>query len=317
MLAACKPGQRGDDKMVDIIRYDKTQYEYIEFNSFDATQKMKSDYYQMTKMLVEDILEIGSIADDDIQVKFRKYYSDTLLLKLNEDVENKFEDLTLIERDLGKAFASLHEHLPAVVIPRVYTQLSALNESIIVADTLLGISLDKYMGADYPLYKMFYYSYQRKSMDPDRIDNDCVMSLLSSTYPFDREQTPNLCNLMLHFGRITYVTARITGVSLQEQLDYSDDEWKWCKDNEKAIFMYVLENNHFYSTDFMVLRKYLKPSPYVPFFGKQSPAMLGFWIGARIIESYVEHNNVSLQDLMSIGNYNILFTNSHYLNLYV
>ena len=93
-LCACSSGGKSGGGGVDIIRYDKTQYEYIEFNSFDANQRMKSDYYPMTKLLVEDILEIGSITDDDIQVKFREYYSDSLLLQLIDDVEAKFDDVS-------------------------------------------------------------------------------------------------------------------------------------------------------------------------------------------------------------------------------
>lgn len=316
-LCSCHFGGQGDDSKVNIIRFDKTQYEYIEFNSFDATQRMKSDYYPMTKLLVENILDIGSIADDGIQVKFREYYSDSLLMQLMDDVESKFEDISTIEADLGKAFKSLGEELPDVAIPQVYAQLSALNESIIVSDTLLGISLDKYMGADYPLYKFFYYSYQRKSMSPDRIDNDCLVSLIGSDYPYDLEQTPNLCNLMVHLGRLHYVTAKVLGVDLQEQLDYTDNEWQWCVDNERDIFRFIIENNQLYSTDFMVLRKYLKPSPYVQYFGKQSPSRLGVWIGARIVEAYVKRNNIPLRDLMDMGNYGAIFANSHYLNAIV
>lgn len=316
-LCACSSGGKSGGGGVDIIRYDKTQYEYIEFNSFDANQRMKSDYYPMTKLLVEDILEIGSITDDDIQVKFREYYSDSLLLQLIDDVEAKFDDVSDIERQLTKAFASLHRQLPGVPIPKVYSQLSALNESIIMADTLLGISLDKYMGADYPLYKSFYYSYQRRSMEPDRIDNDCIVSLMRSAYPFDRGQSINLCNLMIHYGRLAYVSAKVLDITLREQLDFTEDEWQWCEQHEKEIFRYVLEHGHLYSTNFMVLRKYLRPSPYVPYFGKHSPSCLGIWIGARIIESYVSGNDVSLNDLMNITNYKHLLINSHYLNLFV
>ncbi len=317
LLCACSQGKQRSANHIDILRYDKTQYEYIEFHSFDAAQKMKSEYYPMTKLLVEDILRIGSIADDDVLAKLRDYYADSLLVRLVEDAQNKFTDITAIENDVGQAFASLAKHLPAVRIPRVYTQLTALNESIIVADTLLGISLDKYMGADYPLYPMFYYAYQRKTMTPERIGNDCVMSLLGSSYPFDKRQMPNLCNLMLHFGRIAYATAQITGAGLQEHLGYSDEEWKWCIENEKNIFIYMLEHGHFRSVDYMVLRKYMEPAPYVQFFGKQSPAMLGHWVGARIIEAYVEASGASLEDLMNVNNYNTLFANSRYLNMFV
>ena len=154
-------------------------------------------------------------------------------------------------------------------------------------------------------------------MEPDRIDNDCIVSLMRSAYPFDRGQSINLCNLMIHYGRLAYVSAKVLDITLREQLDFTEDEWQWCEQHEKEIFRYVLEHGHLYSTNFMVLRKYLRPSPYVPYFGKHSPSCLGIWIGARIIESYVSGNDVSLNDLMNITNYKHLLINSHYLNLFV
>ena len=46
------------------------------------------------------------------------------------------------------------------MIPMIYTQISAFNESIVLSDSVLGISLDKYMGEDYPLYKRFFFKFR-------------------------------------------------------------------------------------------------------------------------------------------------------------
>ena len=65
-----------------------------------------------------------------------------------------------MKNGLNKGFRKLKKEVPGTKVPFVYSQISAFNESIILVDTLLGISLDKYMGEDYPLYKRFYYDYQ-------------------------------------------------------------------------------------------------------------------------------------------------------------
>jgi len=43
-----------------------------------------------------------------------------------------------------------------------------------VADTLIGISLDKYLGTDYTLYKEFYTDVQRQQMTRDNIVSDAM-----------------------------------------------------------------------------------------------------------------------------------------------
>jgi hypothetical protein len=50
--------------------------------------------------------------------------------------------------------------LPGIVVPRIYTQIGSLDQSIVVDDSILGISLDKYLGADHPVYLRYGYTEQ-------------------------------------------------------------------------------------------------------------------------------------------------------------
>lgn len=60
-----------------------------------------------------------------------------------------------IEKKLTKGFKQLKKEVPSLPVPHFYAQLSALNQSVVVGDSIVGFSIDKYMGADYPLYKRF------------------------------------------------------------------------------------------------------------------------------------------------------------------
>ena len=125
----------------------------------------------------------------------------------------------------------------------VYSQISAFNESIILVDTLLGISLDKYMGEDYPLYKRFYYDYQCRSMRPERIVPDCFAFYLLSRYGMNYHEGTCLIDLMMHSGKINYVVQNLLGYSdIGEAMGYSKEENDWCKENEKEIWNYICTN---------------------------------------------------------------------------
>ena len=41
----------------------RDRYEYVTMNSFSALQKMNTDYPQVTKLLIEDVLAIGEVDD--------------------------------------------------------------------------------------------------------------------------------------------------------------------------------------------------------------------------------------------------------------
>lgn len=307
---------RQKEEEVTVLRYDKLLNEYVRSNSFSALQKMNMEYQQPTKILIEDVLAIGRVGDDTISQKLKTFYSDTTLLRLMEDVERRFPDLEKLEEGLTKGFRKLKKELPGTKIPIIYSQVSALNESIILTDSLLGISLDKYMGEDYPLYKRFYYDYQRHTMRPERILPDCFAFYLIAQYPFPFEEGVALIDVMLHYGKINYVVQQVLDYEhVCDVMGYSEKEQKWCRGNELHIWEYMTNNGHLYARDPMLMRQYMKPVPFTEFFGKDAPPLVGTWVGSRVVASYMKHHkNTSLQQLLEMTDYKKMLEESKYLN---
>ncbi|KAA6327490.1 hypothetical protein EZS27_023526 [termite gut metagenome] len=302
-----------DEIDISVVRYDILLDEYVKYNSFSALQKMNTEHIQATKLLIENIVSIGRVNESNITEKLKVFYSDTTLLQLMEDVETQFPDLKDLEVTLTKGFRNLHKEIPSMRIPQIYAQISALNESIIVDDTLLCISLDKYLGEDYPVYQRYYYDYQRQSMNPDRIAPDCFTYYLQSEYPFPVYLKPTLLNVMLHEGKINYVVKQLLEYATEEEvMGYSDKEKKWCKENQQKIWKYMVNNQHLHSTNLTLTRKYTGIEP-IKLFREDVPLQVGIWLGSNIISSYMKHNKqVTLFDLLHITDYQRILESSQY-----
>ena len=64
----------------------------------------------------------------------------------------------------------------------------------------------------------------------------------------------------------------------------------------------------------MVIRYYMKPAPAVDMLGAQAPALIGTWVGARIIASYMKkHKDMKLKDLLEFTDYHEMLSESNYL----
>lgn len=317
LLVSClidtKPVEQNGDKSISVLRYDRLQSEYVRFSSISALQRMNIQYPRPTQILIEDILGLGQVSDDNINQRLLEFYSDAALLKLMEDVEEHFQDLDKHEKELNSGFRKLKKEVPTLEIPKIYTQISALNESIIVVDSLLGISLDKYMGDDYPLYQRYYYEYQRRSMRPDRIAPDCFAFYLLANYSIPETSRRTLLDVMIHYGKIHYVTQQLLGYSsVEDIMGYSDEEKAWCKNNKKRVWEYLLSGRQLSSTDPMLIRRYIWPMPYITFFGENSPALIGTWMGLEIVTSYMKYNKVSIKQLLETTDYEMLLTESRF-----
>lgn len=314
ILSACQTGRRkevsADGISVKVIRFDRLQYEAAVLNSFSAWQKMSTECPQATKLLVEDVLGIGSANMLNLNERLSAFYSDTLLLRLMEDATIKFMDVSEIEKGLTQGFKVLRKDIPDFVVPQVYAQISALNQSVVVGDSLLGFSIDKYMGADYPLYRNYYYAYQRKSMTPDRIVPDCFTFYLLSYYPFPWEEgNRTLFDIMVYQGKIAWVVSHILGYDSEGAriMGYSPEEIKWCKKNKGEVWNYMRRHEHLSATDPMIIRAYTRPDPGIVFKGEKVPSCIGIWMGYQLIDAYMEqHEDTSIRGLLERRNFHDL-----------
>lgn len=312
VFSACHFGLRKEDpsavKNVKVFRYDRLQYEAAAMNSVSALQRMKLEFPQATKLLVEDVLALGDVNGENISERLCAYYSDTVLLHLMEDALLKFSDMSEIEKGLTKGFTALKKEIPSFVVPAVYSQISALNQSVVVGDSLLGFSIDKYMGEDYPLYKHYYYDYQRRTMTPDRILPDCFIFYLFSQYPFSwHSGTRSLYDVMWHRGKIYWVVKRILDMdSDAEVLGYTKEEQAWCKKNRKKLWRWMSDNQFLESTDPMVIRAFTHPDP-TGVLNKEVPPMIGIWVGMQLTSQYMrQHPEVGIAQLLATDDFGFM-----------
>lgn len=170
-------GDKGQDE-VKIERYDRLIDEYISLGNYTALHSMNTEYPQQTKVLIEDVLKLGNVFDAGIENKLREHYMDSIPQLLLEEVHHQYLDISDIEDGFKDAFKSFREEHPQYPLPHIYMQVSCLKQSIVVSDTLVGISLDKYLGADFPLYVIMYSPEQRQLMTREHIVPDAMKAYL-------------------------------------------------------------------------------------------------------------------------------------------
>ena len=72
-------GEEGQSTLVQVQRYDRLESRYLTTGDFSALQQMNIDYPKQTRMLIEDILQLGEVNDAGINTKLLNFYQDTIL----------------------------------------------------------------------------------------------------------------------------------------------------------------------------------------------------------------------------------------------
>ncbi len=201
----------GEPQGVEVCRYDRLESQYLTTSDFSALQQMNTDYPIETRTLIEDILKLGEVDDPAINSKFLSFYQDSVLQVLISDAESQYANVDDITQGFNDAFQRLKKIMPDVSIPKIYMQIGALDQSIIIGNGTIGISIDKYLGENYPLYKKYYPQSQRKSMNRRNIVPDAMCFYIMSLYPMrDFEKRPQR-DRDLHVGKIMWLCNKVIG----------------------------------------------------------------------------------------------------------
>lgn len=194
---------------IKVERYDRLQSRYLTTGDFSALQSMNTNYPMETRTLVENILQLGTVDQQDINERMLRFYQDTTLQNIIVDVESQYANMDDINDALTVAFRKLRKSIPNMKTPEFYAQIGALNQSIIIGDGTVGICLDKYLGTEYPIYRKYYYDHQIQTMKRSQIVPDCLLFYLLSLYPMEELDSSTQESRDAHIGKIMYIVNTI------------------------------------------------------------------------------------------------------------
>lgn len=234
LCSACEFKFKSNEQMnaapLTVQRYDRLESRYLTTGDFSALQQMNTDYPIETRTLIEKVLQLGTITDSSISNRFLMFYQDSTLQSIIADAEAKYANMDDVNEQLISSFQRLKQWLPEIQQPMFYAQIGALDQSIIVGEHSVGISLDKYMGSDYPLYKKYYTPQQRATMSREFIVPDCLTFYLLSLYPMAEFETRPQLDRDLHMGKIMWTVNKAIGKEV------------FCTKYVKTIGTYIKRN---------------------------------------------------------------------------
>ncbi len=295
----------------NIIRFDVDLYRYL--NKQITEKELTENYKAFLKMYVEQIVGIGKFDSGEIFKQFNAFFSEPTLMSLYEDTEHKFKDIEFISNELNPALEILFREFPRMARPSVYTHISGLNQSVVVTDDVLSISLDKYMGADYPFYKNYFKSHQLQNMTPERIVPDYLLGFMMANFSF-QGRNDILMEKMIYEGKLRYILTRLLPNRKEwECLGYTEEQYIWCTTNQTQIWKNILRSGHLYTPDYMITSKYINSAPYTATISTESPGGVGIWVGFQIVNVYMkDHPETSFFQLMNILDSRQLLIDSKY-----
>lgn len=241
-------------------------------------------------------------------------FNDTLQQELRQEVAKAFPDFKKHEADLELFFKHLKYYFPAVRIPHIITLTTDVDyeNRVLLADSLLFIGLDNYLGPDHEFYSGFS-RYVAQELNPDYLVGDVAETFGTALVPYPKERS--FIARMVYYGKLLYLKEVLAPLEPDSvKIRYSAAELDWARANEGQIWRYFIEREMLYNTDNQLDLRFLDPAPFSKFrleLDSESPGRIGRYVGWQIVRAYMSNHSDSLEQLIALSG-EALFQKSNY-----
>ncbi|WP_320017839.1 gliding motility lipoprotein GldB [Labilibaculum manganireducens] len=315
-LYSCNSDTKSPDvSNIDLeVKIQRFEQELFAVKQESDLNQLRQQYPDVLQLYSNKVIGLGDSDDSDYMVYLNKFLIDSTMNQVADSVAKKFPTLDKEEKELTNAFKYLKYYFPEKPIPNCYSQISGFNQSIVVAQNLIGISLDKYLGKDCAFYSYLGTPmYARENMIPERIVQDVVLAYALTEFPFTPLKDDLISN-MIYQGKIRYfLQAMMPEKSEADVMKYSQKELEWCEENDELMWGYIIEQKHLFTSEYRTVIKYINDGPFTPGMPQESPSRTGIWIGWQIVKEYmVKHPEVTINQLMTENDYAAMLRESAY-----
>jgi len=304
----------GNEKEIEIIRFDNALFT-TGYTDTSAVVALANKYPGFFDLYTYRIIQIGGLGDSLFFDRLAYFITDSMITEIRKKTDELFANTKEIEKELKIAFKYYQYHFPDKEIPAVYFYISGFNQSVVTAEKIIGVSLDKYLGRDCEWYRQLSSTPQYKIANMHKLKIASDVAYAWGVTEFENAgKTTTLLDNMIYQGKLMYfVDALLPEMHDSLKIGYSELQLEWCKKNEAEMWSQLIEHKMLYSNNRMDIVRYTNPSPTTSGFPLESPGRTGVWIGWQIVRQYMKkHKELKLNDLMQNTDYQQILNDSKY-----
>ena len=302
------------DLDLSIHRFDRELFTM----NLDTLNNAVSTFYSK----YEDFFDVFNVHVINIGAASQKYYGSYLSMFVNdpgnyevyEYTQEVFPDMLELEEVLSTAFKRYLYFFPDSTVPEIVAYVSRFNHKLFTVGKYVGLGLDQYLGRDCKYYDLLGTpEYMQYNMYPGKIPSDIVNVWGSANYSYN-DSIDNVLNRMIYNGLLLYFSdALLPGMADSVKIGFSPDQLKFCRNNQKQMWTYLIEHKLLFLSDPLEIRKLTDDAPTTFYFPKESPGKAAVWIGWQIVREYARRNpDLSLALILGERDYQKILRESKY-----
>ena len=313
VLISCQTNNKEIKINGSIENFEVVRLDQVLSKNIDEIHKVYLKYPELYTNFFTNMIRAGkkeeilkSKLSKETTNKLHLFFNDSIISNILKEIELEFPDFEYYNKEISKGLYR-YESLFGISYPKkeIGTFFSLFNADVHEFDSIIWIGLDMYLGPKNKITNLIptesLPQYVKNKMDKKYIVSDVMFGYLMTHNP--QYMGDDFLSKLLSYGKTAYLmNLLLPDEDPENKFRYNKSELKWCDENEKYIWQYIIDQEILYEKDFNKISYFFNPGPYTKNFGKDSPAYIGIWLGYRIIQDYAKKTNLDIIEILNEKN---------------
>lgn len=279
----------------------------------------KTDSSQLLNVLMNERLRIpdvidyqvtycfgaGMVTDPNLSSNLNRFLEEPYVKRLEKRIRQKFPSPVKQTAAIQDGFKHLKVHFPNGKFPKEVVYLNSyFTSSVYCTEDEITIGLERYLGEKTDVISELpaqdFFPWIKAKFDPQYVERDAITGWTMRHFVKMKEHLTTI-EAIIVWGKIIYLTeAAFPDRPKNWILRYTEKEYNWAMENERNFWDFLVDEKMLFKTDERMQANLLNDGPFTTGLPEKGPDRLGQFLGWRIIHSYMEQYDITLQQLMQL-----------------
>jgi hypothetical protein len=283
--------------------FDKQIQDTKNANLPDIIGRLKDQYPELIDYQFYYCFKTGLPSDSVFGGHWDELTNNDYFNRLSKRLKEMYPRLRAHQASIESGFKRLKIHFPTGKFPTTLVFMNSFfASSIYCTENELAVGLERYLGPKTQEIKELpneqFYDWIKIAMDEKYLDRDAVCGWIQ-THMLPMKENMNHIEAMIYWGKVLYLTeAAYPEMDPAILMRYSQKNYDWANQNERNFWEYLVKQNLLFQKNATDQAGFVQEGPFTAGLPQKGPDRLGQFLGYRIVKSFIDQNDVTLQQLL-------------------
>ena len=282
-----------------INRFEQVLFSINEENIEGIAVKLTENFGTFNEVFASQIMQKGNLTDEQYSHNLLAFTQHKDMREAYDSVALLFTDFTIFEQELEFAFWHFSDYFPSYPTPEITTFFGGFNYGVVTYDDNIAIGLENFLGENSKYYQLLgnpeYLRFQKQK----KFISSNVMEVWLNEYFQQYLGGRDLLSQLIYKGKIMYcIDKMLPELLIEDKFRFTSEQMNWVEENEASIWKYIVHEDLLFSKDEQQFRTFVDYAPFAKGMPPQAPGRVAYYIGYKMVNEYMDNNEIDVEDLM-------------------